>query len=634
MIKRLKVTNFKIHKETEIFLGSPLAILTGENNSGKTSLLEALMIFSECYQHSLRKIQRTTNKKAQAGDLLVGQYDFLSSVFIPYFSSVRSENYYELFFQGSDSFELEADFEIKDVQFTLGFEVKHGRNQTAYNIESRVDNAALIQFNQFDPESLLEVIKSIPVASVMRNEPYMPPKMLAKQLAENAQVSTLRNRLLQINAMHKLPELQSQLQFIMGFDVFDLRVAFDPNEDLYITAEFRTDKKAAYQDIAMLGSGTLQMLEVLVSLNLAAKSACRMVLLDEPDSFLHRRLQQNLIAKLREIANNGVQVVCTTHNEQIIATAQLDELFHLGNPHTGQKVKSLSADLPKGRLSGFVTPIAKSGLYDALGVSASAMNILEAVEADRLVLVEGRTDALYLQAWQAKRQQLMPAAQPKKLAYWSINGIGDIANKLKYWKDIFSNINNGQSLWDKALLLLDSDSLEEQEMAEVAHQIKDHFGIETLYFNCYTLESSFLLDQARLSTLLANVFQLPLELVNPIYANWAAALTVDPLLPRIEGQRRARAADFAALNSSILAGMCQGNQYAGFIERLRADPRMVARIADKEAVFGLIKKVSEQSAVLNIEMLSDEALLLQLINQLDANTWQADWITVLKKIYG
>ena len=410
MIKRLRVKNFKIHKNTEIIFESFLVILTGENNSGKTSLLEALMIFKECYDQNLRQIQRKTSKNVQSGVLSVGQFDFKASEFVPYFAAVRSENYYELFYQGTKSFELEAEFEIDNTTFTLVFEVKQGRNQTAYNIESRTDEYNLVLLNQFSPETLLDVIKSVPVSSVMRNEPYLAPKMLAKQLSENAQVSSLRNRLLQIERMHKLTELQSQLQFIMGFEVFDLRVAFDPNEDLYITAEFRVNKKDHYQDIAMLGSGSLQMLEVLVSLNLASKSSCRVVLLDEPDSFLHRALQQNLISKLREISSNGVQIISTTHNEQIISSANLNELYHLGNPKQGQKVRSLSADLPHGRTTGFVAPVAKSNLYDALGVSASAMNVLEAIESDRLILVEGRTDALYLQALQAKRQQLMPVA--------------------------------------------------------------------------------------------------------------------------------------------------------------------------------------------------------------------------------
>jgi ABC-type lipoprotein export system ATPase subunit len=474
----------------------------------------------------------------------------------------------------------------------------------------------------------------VPVASVMRNEPYLTPKVLAKQLAENAQVSSLRNRLLQIERLHKLTELQTQLQFIMGFDVFELRVAFDPNEDLYITAEFRTDKKDPYQDIAMLGSGTLQMLEVLVSLNLAAKSSCRVVLLDEPDSFLHRALQQNLIAKLREISTNGVQIISTTHNEQIISSANLTELYHLGNPKQGQKVQSLSADLPHGRTTGFISPVSKSSLYDALGVSASAMNILEAIEADKLVLVEGRTDALYLQALQAKRQQLMPTAQPQKVAYWSINGMAQLGYKLKYWQDILSNIKNAKSLWEKAQLLIDRDLLDEAEMQEVISKIEHHFRIKTHNLPSYTLESTFLLDQAKFKKLLAKLFQLPPETLEQAFANWAEAISVESRLARIQGQRKDRIKDFEPLESNLLKNLCDGNQYSQYIDQLKADPQQLARLTDKDDLISLLTTLDEIASQQTLTALTNEAMMLKLIDQLDTHTWPTEWTGILKQIYG
>lgn len=634
MIKRLRVKNFKIHKDTEIRFESFLGILTGENNSGKTSLLEAVMILKECYDQTLRKIQRSTNTHAKAGHLAIGQFDFKPSEFVPYFASVRSENYYELFYQGASSFELEADFQLGNTEFTLAFKVEQGRNQTAFNIQSKTDAANLMLLNQFEPEYLLDVIKSVPVSSVMRNEPYLPPKMLQKHLAENAQVSSLRNRLLQIERLHKLTELQTQLQFIMGFEVFELRIAYDPNEDLYIYAEFRTHKKDPYQDIAMLGSGTLQMLEVLVSLNLAAKSSCRVVLLDEPDSFLHRALQQNLITKLREIAENGVQIISTTHNEQIISSAELSELYHLGNPKQGQKVQALSADLPHGRTTGFIAPVSKSSLYDALGVSASAMNILEAIESDKLILVEGRTDALYLQALQAKRQQFMPVAQPQKVAFWSINGIAQLGDKLKYWKEILSNIKNAKALWDKAQLLIDRDLLDEAEMQAVMDGVKDKFKINTHYVASYTLESSFLLDQAKFKKLLSKLFLLPDDAIEQEFTNWAQDITVENRLTRIQGQRKDRIQDFAPLESTLLQSLCNGNQYNQFIEQLKADPHLLARLADKDDVIRLLRRLSGISPTENLTTQTNEAIMLKLIDQLDMHTWPSQWTGVLKQIYG
>lgn len=598
------------------------------------------MIFSECYKTSLRKIQRTTSKHVKQGRLAVGQFDFLDSVFIPYFASVRSENYYELFFQNASSFEIEAEFESVEgsgdiVPFTIAFEVKQGRNQTAYNIESKTSDYELVKLNQSKPEQLVEVIKSSPIASLMRNEPYMPPKMLQKQLAENAQVSTLRNRLLEISRQHKLQDLQGQLQFIMGFDDVDLRVTFDPNEDIYIQADFRIDTQDRYQDIAMLGSGTLQMLEVLVSLNLFSRAIHRVVLLDEPDSFLHRRLQQNLIVKLREVAvNSGVQVIGTTHNEQVISSAQLDEIYHLGSPQQGQTVKALSADLPRGRIKGMLAPQEKTQLYDALGVSASAMNILEAIEADQLVLVEGRTDALYVQALQSKRQSLVPSPHPRQVAFWSINGISDVSHKLKYWRDIFSSIKNSQTLWEKSVLLLDSDYLDRQEMTEVSDKVQEKFGITCYWLPSYTLESSLLLNPSAFENAVSRAFSIPEEQVHEQFQQWQQGINIEDRQNKIEAQRRTRIGDFRALDSRLLSSLCEGNHYANYLRDLEGDAQQLARLATKEDVNELVRACAGLSDNAHFEALSDEALLLHVIGAAERRFWFSEWTSILQAIYG
>jgi len=81
------------------------------------------------------------------------------------------------------------------------------------------------------------------------------------------------------------------------------------------------------------------------------------------------------------------------------------------------KVKSLSADLPAGRQIGILQSESKQNLYFMLGISASAMNILEAIESDQLVLVEGRSDRVYIEALQAKRRSLFPVPQEKRLLF-------------------------------------------------------------------------------------------------------------------------------------------------------------------------------------------------------------------------
>lgn len=48
MIGRLKINNFKSHKDTEISLGN-LTVLTGVNGCGKTSLIQALLLLRQSF---------------------------------------------------------------------------------------------------------------------------------------------------------------------------------------------------------------------------------------------------------------------------------------------------------------------------------------------------------------------------------------------------------------------------------------------------------------------------------------------------------------------------------------------------------------------------------------------------------
>ncbi len=156
------------------------------------------------------------------------------------------------------------------------------------------------------------------------------------------------------------------------------------------------------------------------------------------------------------------------------------------------KVKPLSADLPAGRKIGILQSESKQNLYHTLGISASAMNILEAIESEQLVLVEGRSDRVYIEALQAKRRSLFPVPQEKQVAFWSINGISDLPNKLSYWKDILNNIRNEKSLWEKSILLLDRDALSNEEIDALSKSLSERYGIKTIFWNAYTIESILL----------------------------------------------------------------------------------------------------------------------------------------------
>jgi len=632
MIKKINLKNFKIHKNSEIEFEQMLSILTGENNGGKTSLLESMLIFQECYKNTLHKIARANSSKVKNQILQIGHFDFQER-YINSFESVRSENYYELFYKDSSEFFIEIVFEIDNKTIKIGFAVARARNGNAYKITPKVDDESLKILNMFDPEAFVVFIKSSPISTIVRNEPYFTPKMLEKHIFENSNLSVMRNRLLKLKNENKLLELQSQVEYILGFENFELDVDYNMNRDLYIKANFKTKSMDEYQDIAMLGSGTLQIIEVLISLNIEDKYKLRIALLDEPDSHLHRKLQAQLLEKLRQISKNGIQIILTTHNEQIVSNAKLSEILHLYIPKSSSKMlaKPIKQEFQRGRTIGFLHNTNKKALYNSLGISNIAMNILEAIESDRVVLVEGYSDAVYLEALEYRRKQLFPVNPQNRVAYWSINGIDDLPNKLKYWKSILQSISNETNIWEKSILLLDRDTLSSAEMIELSSEIKKHYGIDTLFWNSYTIETIVLEKLEGFAYTFATIFELDKQKVlDELNAN-VQKIDINNFKSKIHGQRKSREKSFEVLNNQKLK-LNDGKLYSSYIQEVESSANKALYLYDKDEINKLINQLLDKFKTSTANQ--PQEILIEIFLNYDSSSWHSSWTKILQRIYG
>ncbi len=71
-IELLRIKDFKSIKNIEVHLDKQFSILTGVNNSGKTTILEALSLWVECFEKLLNTAQRSVNGKFSRGDYILG----------------------------------------------------------------------------------------------------------------------------------------------------------------------------------------------------------------------------------------------------------------------------------------------------------------------------------------------------------------------------------------------------------------------------------------------------------------------------------------------------------------------------------------------------------------------------------
>jgi AAA15 family ATPase/GTPase len=72
-IKKLHIDNFKTYKKFNLLANKDVNVLTGVNNSGKTTILEALSLWYECFIFLVKKVERGTESlNLRQGDYRLG----------------------------------------------------------------------------------------------------------------------------------------------------------------------------------------------------------------------------------------------------------------------------------------------------------------------------------------------------------------------------------------------------------------------------------------------------------------------------------------------------------------------------------------------------------------------------------
>ena len=70
-ITSLNIKNFKSFQNVKIHFNQDLNILTGVNNAGKTTILEAISLWNECFTKLIREAKRSVSNY-KTGDWTLG----------------------------------------------------------------------------------------------------------------------------------------------------------------------------------------------------------------------------------------------------------------------------------------------------------------------------------------------------------------------------------------------------------------------------------------------------------------------------------------------------------------------------------------------------------------------------------
>ncbi len=359
-INKVIIRNFKRFKEETFNLGGNV-VLAGPNNSGKTTLLQAIATWSLALERwrELNNYQRRGGVYAKA------------PIARPTFYSVPLRAFDLLWNERTLGSGIEIEITLGGK--TIPIEVNHNSTEQVYVRPHRgVDPKWLRNFDHF-----IKPIFVPAMTGLSTEEPvYQQPK-IKQLLGQGKPGDVLRNLLVETHQNQDAWErLVKSIRDMFGYELLP------PNaEGPHIIAEYQHSQKQkqAKFDITSAGSGFLQ---VLMLLTFLYSRQGTVLLLDEPDAHLHVILQDRIYSELRAAAQaSNSQLIIATHSEIVINAVDPRELCALLD--TPRKIANDKE---------------KASLIQSLSI-LSNMDIMLATDQGKILYVEGHTDFDMLCAW-------------------------------------------------------------------------------------------------------------------------------------------------------------------------------------------------------------------------------------------
>lgn len=309
-VSHLHIENFKRFESLEVAL-TPLDCLVGANNSGKTTLLQALALFDFCVHHSLEK----TNGMLRLRSRTIAPEDF-------YVLPVADP--LDLWFerramQGRKQRRIciKVTFENNDVASVV---VKLDYNRFGIQV-STSDNS------QAGLTRLLNArMAYLPVFSTfLPREERRLGAAIEGELARGRVNHVIRNLLLELKSKGQLEALTTILQRSFP-NLEKLAIEFDEVTDQYIKATFLERNRPKAFDVFAAGSGFQQFLYLFGFILVRQPTV---ILLDEPDVHLHGAMQRVLLQELQSLVTAGKQVLLATHSRELITRTPVQSILLL-----------------------------------------------------------------------------------------------------------------------------------------------------------------------------------------------------------------------------------------------------------------------------------------------------------------
>lgn len=359
MITELTIRNFKRFDRLDFTLPGHV-VLAGPNNTGKTTLLQAIAAWSL----ALERWRTANDFNPRKGYITVPMTRGM-------FSAVPLRNFELLWSDRKYAGRIE-----------IGVKLADGRHIVMEIVADSTEQVYVKPHNDTRPDDLRAAPPKVayvpPMTGLSVDEPVLQQPKVEQLLGLGKPGDVIRNLLLSTHGTDGWPRLTDVIRRLFNFEL-----APPDGSGADIVAEYQRiagpGALGPKLDIASAGSGFQQVLLLMTFLHAKPGS---ILLLDEPDAHLHVILQDAIYHELKSVAErDGSQLIAATHSEVIIDAVEPDELFVVLNE-------------PKA----VATTEERRALIRSLRVLDNA-DLMRALVAPGVLYVEGHTDLALLREW-------------------------------------------------------------------------------------------------------------------------------------------------------------------------------------------------------------------------------------------
>ena len=325
-IKEITIENFKAYRTVSFDCNEEFNFIVGENNIGKSTLLEAIQLWKVAFDNLIQ-----VNGRQFYGQSSPCYLAFESLFFL----RLRNDNdifneHWKKELSITITFKhLEIDYPLKITLEKPGIPNSYFR--VKYNITPFNEFKDIILGLGLNLRDAIFVYQTRPIFHSIKNEPFYNNAQLLKKISLGKSHEVIRNKILKSEkADIKFQAIENRLNNIFN-SKFSIRFKNRNKQDEEFVRLTIQEENKKEVEISLVGSGMLQTIEIFSTLEfINRKEHCvNVLLIDEPDSHIHSNLQSNLLDELK--TNTNYQTFLVSHNDRLINKAGEGELFFINS---------------------------------------------------------------------------------------------------------------------------------------------------------------------------------------------------------------------------------------------------------------------------------------------------------------